>query len=493
MIAVPTNFEEALEVIRSLLTKMADLEKRLSSAEARAASAEARLVVLEAENAELIKKLAKYEGKKTPPRDPSTPSGVIPPYEKPNSGTTKKSGKGKRKKAKGGRKKGHVGARRPKPDHVDQHESHLLDRCPDCGCCDLKNRSTRTRYTEDIPPVTPVVTEHRIEGGHCPNCDKWVEAKVGDVMPRSTFGNRMILVTAWMHFALGVSVHKVVAWLCSMCQMTASAGGLTQAWKRVADHLEPLHDQIWNDIREARILHVDETSWRVSGDTFWLWCFATKNTVLYVIDPTRGSKVVEEILGEIFNGILITDFYAAYNQIEAWAKQKCVVHLLRELKKVSISNTSPEWLAFSKKLTRLFQDALRLGRNRNEYSDEVYDRRWKKLHDRLFALYEPQYDDSDAQRLANRIEKYRLELFTFLEFDEVDADNNHGEREIRPAVQMRKAYGGNRSVKGAHTQAVMMTIFRTLQKRGHEPISFLLRCLKNKFEHGVRPAMDQAA
>lgn len=485
MMVTPTNFEEALEVIQALLSKIADLEKRVTAAEARAEKAEARV-------AELEEKLAKYEGKKTPPRDPSTPSGAIPPYEKTNSGKTKKNRKGKKRK-KSGRKSGHAGACRPKPAHVDEHQHHPLDCCPNCGTTGLENRSTRTRYTEDIPPVVPVVTAHSIEGGHCPKCDKWVEARVGDVMPRCTLGNRMILITAWMHFSLGVAVHKVVTWLSSMCQMTVSTGGLTQAWKRVAAHLDPLHEQIWQDIRDAQILHVDETSWRVAGDTFWLWCFATKDTVLYVIDPTRGSKVVEEILGDIFGGILITDFYAAYNQLSAWAKQKCVVHLLRELKKVSISNATPEWLAFSKKLKRLMQDALRLGREREKYDDETFERRWKRIHDRLFALYDAQYEDPDARRLANRIEKYRFELFTFLEFDGVDADNNHGEREIRPAVQMRKAYGGNRSEKGAQTQAVMMTIFRTLHKRGIDPIAFLMRCLKNKFEQGGRPSMDQAA
>lgn len=480
MIVAPTNFEEALEVIQRLLGKVADLEKRLEAAEARAEAAEAEL--------------AKY--KKTPPRDPSTPSGAIPPYEKENSGRTgkgkKETGKkGKKRGKKPGRKKGHAGTCRPKPDHVDAYKRHSLHSCPDCGNTNITHRSVRTRYTEDIPPVTPIVTERTIEGGYCEDCEKWVEAMVGDVMPRSTFGNRMLLVTAWMHFALGVAVHKVVSWLSSTCRMRASTGGLTQAWGRLAGYLAPLYEKIWSDILDARVLHVDETSWRVAGDTFWLWCFATKDTVLYVIDPTRGSKVVEEILGDIFGGILVTDFYAAYNKISAWAKQKCVVHLLRELKKVSISNTSRQWLEFSQKLTRLLQDALKLGREREKYDDQTYERRWKRLHARLFALYDAQYDDQDARRLALRLEKYRHELFTFLEFDGVDADNNHGEREIRPAVQMRKAYGGNRSEQGAHNQAVLMTIFRTLHKRGLDPIDFLSRCLKNQLENGETPTLTR--
>jgi hypothetical protein len=56
---------------------------------------------------------------------------------------------------------------------------------------------------------------------------------------------------------------------------------------------------------------------------------------------------------------------------------------------------------------------------------------------------------------------------------------------------MRKAYGGNRSDKGAHTQAVMMTIFRTLQKRGIDPVAFLMRCLRRQIGHDERPSLDR--
>jgi hypothetical protein len=365
---------------------------------------------------------------------------------------------------------------------VDNYSHHPLSCCPDCGCTDIKVQETITRYTEDIPPVRPIVTEHTIERGWCKTCGKIVTAKVNDALPRCTLGLRTVLITAWMHFALGVSVHKVVKWLDSMCRMRVTAGGLTQAWARAADWLTPLHDQIWQDVRQSGVLNVDETSWRIMGKTAWLWCFAAKDTVMYVIDATRASPVVLKVLGEAFNGVLVTDFYAAYNKVAAWAKQKCVVHLLRELTKVSLTNTTPEWVSFQRTLKRLLRDALRLGRERGDLYDDTYDLKWKRLYDRLSALYAAEYGDADASRLAKRLEKYRDELFTFLEHDGVSADNNHGEREIRPAVQMRKAYGGNRSKLGAATQALWMTIFRTLEKRRVDPIEYLEQYLRHRID-----------
>ena len=459
VIQIPANYEEALVVIQQLLAKIADLEARLEKAEARAEKAEARV-------AELEKRL----GEKKPP-DPSTPSGMTAPFDKPNRK------KGRKKKP--GRKKGHAGARRTKPDHVDNHEHHPLTCCPDCGSADINVQETVVRYTEEIPPVKPIVTEHTAERGWCKNCRKMVTAKVDAALPKCTLGIRMVLVTAWMHFALGVSVHKVVKWLNSMCQMKVTPGGLTQAWARTAQWLAPLHEQIWQAVRTSGVLNVDETSWRVMGKTAWLWCFAAKEAVLYVIDPTRASPVVLRIIGEAFNGVLVTDFYAAYNKVAAWAKQKCVVHLLRELEKVSVTNTSLEWVSFQRKLRRLLRDALRLGRERGKHDDETYQRRWQRLYDRLFQLYAATYIDADTARIAARLERHRDELFTFLEFDGVSADNNYGEREIRPAVQMRKAYGGNRSELGASTQAVWMSIFRTLEKRDTDPIDYLDQYLRH--------------
>ena len=63
------------------------------------------------------------------------------------------------------------------PDHVDNYENHPLNCCPDCGGTELTGKKDRTRYTEDIPTVTPIVTEHTIEGGHCKDCKKWLRPK----------------------------------------------------------------------------------------------------------------------------------------------------------------------------------------------------------------------------------------------------------------------------------------------------------------------------
>ncbi|MGH7261906.1 MAG: IS66 family transposase, partial [Nitrospiraceae bacterium] len=113
-----------------------------------------------------------------------------------------------------------------------------------------------------------------------------------------------------------------------------SPGGLTLAWKNLAGLLQAQYEAIGQTIRHSAVLHADETGWRINGVTFWLWAFATRQHCYYLIDRHRGAAVVQQVLGLLFPGILITDFWGAYNAIEALAKQKCFFHLFTELIKV---------------------------------------------------------------------------------------------------------------------------------------------------------------
>ena len=183
---------------------------------------------------------------------------------------------------------------------------------------------------------------------------------VTDALPNARLGLRLVVFTAWLHYLVGVSVNNIVKMVSVFSNLHVSAGGLTQAWKALATLLEPQYNDIGQKVSASAVLHADETGWRLNGKTHWLWCFTTKTLCYYLITRNRGSPVIKKFLGILFNGILICDFWGAYNKINALAKQRCFYHLFTELVKVDISNSSAEWKAFSKKITRLLKDAIRL-------------------------------------------------------------------------------------------------------------------------------------
>ena len=71
----------------------------------------------------------------------------------------------------------------------------------------------------------------------------------------------------------------------------------------------------------------------------------------------------------------------------------------------------------------------------------------------------------------------------------VPATNNRAEREIRPAVLMRKASYGNASQRGAETRAVLMSVYRTLKSRGLDPIAEVRRALETYAKTGTFPLL----
>ncbi len=210
-----------------------------------------------------------------------------------------------------------------------------------------------------------------------------------------------------------------------------------------------------------------------------------------MIDRSRGSPALNKFFQEFFDGVLITDFWAAYNAVCCADRQMCLVHLLGELKKVVMyKDSSGDWDAFSKKLKRLIQDAVRLWKRREEFDELTYASRRKRIELRLRELIETQWNNSEARRLRKRLDKYEDYLFTFLDKPYVPFDNNHAERSIRPAVIMRKNSYTNRSDKGSRTQSTLMSILRTLKQRGCNPISTIAEALRKYIQTGTLPAIS---
>jgi transposase len=416
----------------------------------------------------------------SPAPSPSTPSGMVPVYQKP-------AVKGRKRKP--GAKKGHKGSRRQTPPKIDAHVEHRLDVCPCCGGELQRCHRERQRIIEDIPKqITPVVTEHTIHRDYCPACKKHVEPVVPDAMPNATLGHHVVALSSWFHYGLGVTVGQVRDILASHLHTDISAGGLLDGWGRLAEVMFPWYEQIAQEALAGAVLHADETGWRVDGLGYWLWCFCNHRCCYYLIDRSRGSPALQKFFTEAYQGTLVTDFWAAYDAVYVGDNQKCLPHLLRELLKVDEHNQSPQWQAFSKQLRRLLRDGLRL-RKRPDFTVERYASRIKLINRRMWKLADARYHDADVVRLANRIGKYRDQLFTFLDTPGVPPDNNHGERMIRPAVIIRKNSLCNRSERGAATQAILMSIYRTLKLRGHDPTETIAKALRTFLQTGTLPAL----
>ena len=234
-------------------------------------------------------------------------------------------------------------------------------------------------------------------------------------------------------------------------------------------------------LRAAGVVHGDETGWRIDGKNNYLWTLTNANHTLYHMDRSRGAKVIIDLLGKSFvregGGKLVSDFYSVYDQIGG-TQQKCLTHLLRELRDTIAKRPELKTHAFFKRCKALVQAMLRLKRRREELEASAYEHQVKLLEDRLQALSQTTWGDRDADRLTKRLAKYREKLTPFLHDAELDGTNNAAERALRPAVVMRKITGGSRSESGAKAWSILASVMRTAEQQGRDVLETLKTLLR---------------
>jgi transposase len=375
-----------------------------------------------------------------------------------------------------------------------------LTACPDCHGPVRPARRRRRRTVEDIPAVKIEAVEYVIPQHWCPCCKKHVEPAVPAALPNATLGNGIIALTTVCHYGLGLTIDQVREVFASHLRTPLSAGGLVDLWRRAGEALLPWYEQIGREARASATLNADETGWRVNGDTHWLWCFGNHRNCYYMIDESRGTDALKKFFVEAFRGVLVHDFWAPYERVMldgAGEHQCCIPHLLRELEHV-VAHVLPhkppdhakEWSDFVKMLRRLLRDGIRL-RKRKDFTPERYAPRIRRIDARLVKLSAGAYADPDAHRLAGRLRRWQDSLFTFLDRTEAPWDNNLAERLIRPAVILRKNSQCNRSERGAATQAVLMSVYRTLKLRGYDPRAALEHALRAYAATGQLPTLPE--
>lgn len=426
----PQTLEEAFKIIRDQARLIGDLQRQIE------------------ELKKEIEELKKNQPKK-----------ALPHFVKANVERENPSKKGP--------PQGHPFFDRHLPKAIDEEKEWSLESCPDCG----EPVSQAVEFTErievDIPPVKPVVRRHRIGRHWCRRCKKIVSPRIPTLLPHTPYGMNLHLQVAHLKYGLGLTMDKIGALFFEFYGLSLSSGVISAMLGRIGKRLKAPYDQLKDSLPRQGLLNADETGWRVAGINHWLWSFSSPEAAYYHIDRSRGKKVVADVLGTRFDGILVTDFYSAYHGIEA-VKQKCWVHVLRDIKKIQedCSPLDERSLAYAKVLKAQIKSAITIKKSWDNVEEDVYRERVRQIQLRLTGLLDYSPNQPALKTLTKRLKKHRRELFVFLERKEVPFHNNDAERQIRPCVLMRKTSYQNTSDRGALTQAVMMSIIRTCQKRG---------------------------
>jgi len=336
---------------------------------------------------------------------------------------------------------GHLGWFRKRPKKADKTEDVRLPCCPQCGSKKLKLcKETIQHFQEDIEPPQVKVTLFTKHVYYCLDCKEEVCGLGPGEMANSYIGPKAKSLAVWMKYAIKISERDIKILFKTLFNLNIVPGTISLWRTKLAQEAGDLYDQILELLRNSPWNHSDETGWKIRGEKHWLFSVSNKMASLFHIDKSRGLKVLQKLLGEVYKGILIADFLAVYDSFKAKAKQRCLVHLLREIKR--ILERFPEDPMIVKHMTRLkelLQQALALHNKLKErkISLKTFKRQGRHLKTLVEDFPSSGLGRKPMERIAKRLRRYKEELFTFIKYPYVDAHNNRAEQEIRPNVILR--------------------------------------------------------
>ncbi len=392
------------------------------------------------------------------------PSSKKPEWDK--DGNPKKKGK-KQKKKNGGSRKG--SGNKKKNLTPDEKNTTPLDTCPECGE-DLEDRivyESPSRIIEDLPDTQQaIVYQETTEKKWCPICQKIVSSKSEKGLPSSDYGLNTMTLCAYFWVITAISLPNISKYLMNFFRMPLSTSGISKMMCRLGDILTPVYEEILQDVKSGSCIWADETGWRIRGQLHWLWAFANKKSAYYWVDKSRGSDVVNRILGDIFSGVLITDAWSGYFKIESY-KQTCMAHIFRKIRK--FIDAHPDYrsiLKFYIKLRRILRDAQKLKENREELGEFVFKRRLDLLKSRLSEILKWKNPNSILKEVIAKVKRQQEYILTFVEHKDATSHNNYAEYIIKKGVLKRKISGGSMSMKGAKAYSILISIGQTCHLRG---------------------------
>jgi len=366
-----------------------------------------------------------------------------------------------------GAPEGHKGATREIPE-PDKTVEHFLTECPKCNGVLGRPFEIEEWIIEDIPEPRPVkVTKHVIGFYHCENCGV-VSAETG--LPiEGGFGKNVLAHVTLMKYDDRLPARKIRTSLQRQHNLDLTHSTILNIIQRVVKAAMSTFEQVKASIRTFFNVYIDETSIKVAGKTFWIWVFTTLTTTLFVIRKSRHCKVIEEVLGNDFEGVINCDgweTYTTYKDKNGKVKiQRCWAHPLREVEAVADKHEEV------KPLNKWFKDIYEMVCKARESGKPPHIREKLKIkcEKELRRWLDTTKPYKELKTVRTKIENGFENWFTCIIHPEVEPTNNRAERALREQVVIDKITGTLRNEKGTTANEVIMTLLTTWKQQNKNP------------------------
>jgi transposase len=416
-----------------------------------------RIAELEKQVAELIDKVAKLSKNSSNSSKPPSSDIVKPPRKKKNNGSRNIGGQ-----------PGHTKHERMlfATDEIDAFQTHTLDTCPDCGG-KLKEIDGSGKVVQQVEIVKkPIyIEQHTGLCYWCEHCQKFHYAPMpAHIEKGQLIGPRLTAIVGYMKGACHCSFSTIRKFLRDVVGVTISRGQLSKLIQKASAAFEQAYNELLGYLPSEATLIVDETGHKENKKRFWTWCFRTDAYTLFKIADTRGSRVLIDVLGEGFAGVIGCDYFSAYRKYMKDFDvliQFCIAHLIRELKYMAgltdkaTANYGQKLLDAMRDMFSIFHKAEEL--TANDFAEAMEESRKAFLSIALNDVPESR----QAQNLANRFRTHGEAYFRFITTPGIEPTNNLAEQAIRFVVIDRYITQGTRSEKGRLWSEHIWTVLAT--------------------------------
>ena len=393
-------------------------------------------------------------------------------------------------------------------ERVDEVMDHHPDACRRCGTLLEGEDSDPLRHQViEIPPITPVVIEHRLHRLVCPCCSTSTCAPLPADVEASCYGPRLSALVGLLGSAFPLSFSKTQALLDQLLGVEISRGALAKVRQRLSAALAQPMQEALAFARQQPVAYVDETGAPTgnadgnnpTGKRGWQWVMVTAVVTVFIQGLSRSTAAAIELLGSTFGGIVVSDRFSAYNHLPTQQRQLCWAHLIRDL--TAIAERPGASAEFGAQLLELQQQ---LFGHWHRYKDGTID--WPALQQscrpirQAFEARLQQVVELGAQRrertpwastvrTCRKLLKVTGALWTFLEIEGIEPTNNAAERALRQSVIQRKISHGVQSTKGAICRSRLLTVTTSLRQQGRDVWQFLEQAWIAHHRGGVMPSL----
>ncbi len=372
------------------------------------------------------------------------------------------------------------GRRRQEPD---RQVIHALEECAGCGSNGLsRGEVVQRRQVVVLPPVRAEVVEHLVLARRCRQCGMVNRATMPDLSEEvgtgRRFGWRLVAEVALLRTKLRAPLRSLQWLVQHVWGVHVSQGALCGMLDETARSGRTGYDGLLQEARASPVLHVDETGWRQEGSNGFLWTLSTPAVRYFQYSHSRAGYVARRLVGEEYQGVVVSDFYTAYDQLDG-LHQRCWAHVLREIHDLrSQRPADAAFAAWAQQVHALYTRADQWQAQASACTPAARETARHQFEQELLELCQGADQSSAQATLCNRFMKYLPELFRFVSDPAVPATNNAAERALRPLVVARKISGGTRSAQGSKTRMILQSLIATWEVREQDPVERLLIILQ---------------